>query len=964
MGMPMTIKNRLRGTGIVLISFTLVIIACFLVSMHEMKGAVDKRKISDEISRGAAQLTILARAYAADPEELFKRQWLERYDSLARLLSQTSYDSSERDVIERLKETQASTKRIFEKLVASYEGEGTTPAPLRQLRLESKERLVTQLIAKNQEMEYNGYLLDRKNTEEIDAIQTKAFFLILGLIILLLVVLFFASSRLYKAIVYPLHSLEAATGQIAAGRLDFQAPETEDEVGRLARAFNRMGHSLGDSYANLSMEVAERRKAEEGLKELNETLEQRVAKRTAQLGESEQRYATTLASIGDAVIATDVGGRITFMNAVAEELTGWALDEASRKPVMEVFNIINEHSRSAVENPVAKVLREGMVVGLANHTILVKKDGIEIPIDDSGAPIRDREGKTTGVVLVFRDITKRKQSEEELRRAQEELRGERDRIREYMNIAGVLLVVLDREGRVTLMNRKGNRLLGYEEGELLGKDWFTTCLPERTRDELAHVFKKLINGDLEKVESYENPVLTKQGEEKIIAWHNTVLRDEADNITGSLSSGEDITERRRAEEALRKAHNELEMRVKERTTELQQAYDRLKEETEERERVEAQLRQAQKMEALGTLSGGIAHDFNNILAAIIGFTELLADHVPKESREAHHLKRVMESSLRGRDLVRQMLAFSRKAEQEKKPLNLSSIVKETVNLIRATTPTTISIKVNTVSESYLILGDPTQIQQVLINLCTNAAYAMREKGGSLDIGLNDFSVSALDGNPDGIRPGLYVKLTVRDTGTGMSPDIMDKIFDPFFTTKKVGEGTGLGLSVVHGIVKHSNGYITAESELGRGSTFTVYFPKITGELETDEVSDDELPTGSERILFIDDEEALVEMGEDILAELGYEVTSRMSSTEALALFRLDPSGFDLVITDQTMPELTGVELAKEILTLRPDMPIIMVTGFSYVVDADKARTAGIKAFAMKPLMKREIARTIRKALGE
>jgi CheY-like chemotaxis protein len=311
-----------------------------------------------------------------------------------------------------------------------------------------------------------------------------------------------------------------------------------------------------------------------------------------------------------------------------------------------------------------------------------------------------------------------------------------------------------------------------------------------------------------------------------------------------------------------------------------------------------------------------------------------------------------------------MLAFSRKAEQEKKPLNLSSIVKETVNLIRATTPTTISIKVNTVSESYLILGDPTQIQQVLINLCTNAAYAMREKGGSLDIGLNDFSVSALDGNPDGIRPGLYVKLTVRDTGTGMSPDIMDKIFDPFFTTKKVGEGTGLGLSVVHGIVKHSNGYITAESELGRGSTFTVYFPKITGELETDEVSDDELPTGSERILFIDDEEALVEMGEDILAELGYEVTSRMSSTEALALFRLDPSGFDLVITDQTMPELTGVELAKEILTLRPDMPIIMVTGFSYVVDADKARTAGIKAFAMKPLMKREIARTIRKALGE
>ena len=345
--------------------------------------------------------------------------------------------------------------------------------------------------------------------------------------------------------------------------------------------------------------------------------------------------------------------------------------------------------------------------------------------------------------------------------------------------------------------------------------------------------------------------------------------------------------------------------------------------------LELQLRQAQKMEALGTLTGGVAHDFNNILAAIIGFTELVADHVPKESREAHHLKRVMESSLRGRDLVRQMLTFSRKAEQEKKPLSLSSIVKETVKLIRATTPTTISIKVNALSESGLILADPTQIQQVIMNLCTNAAHAMREKGGTLDIQLSNHSVSPSNGNPDGIKPGLYTRLTVRDTGTGMSPDIMDKIFDPFFTTKKLGEGTGLGLSVVHGIVKQSNGHITVESEPGRGSIFTVYFPQIPGELEPDAVSDDALPTGSERILFVDDEEALVEMGEDILAELGYEVTSRMSGKEALALFTLDPSRFDLVITDQTMPEMTGVELAKEILALRADMPIIMCTGFSY-----------------------------------
>ena len=225
-----------------------------------------------------------------------------------------------------------------------------------------------------------------------------------------------------------------------------------------------------------------------------------------------------------------------------------------------------------------------------------------------------------------------------------------------------------------------------------------------------------------------------------------------------------------------------------------------------------------------------------------------------------------------------------------------------------------------------------------MNLCTNASYAMREKGGTLDIELSDYSVSPSNGDPHRIKPGLYARLTVRDTGTGMSPDIVNKIFDPFFTTKQLGEGTGLGLSVVHGIVKHSNGYITVESEPDKGSTFTVYFPMIAGELETDAVSDDELPTGSERILFVDDEEALVEMGEDILAELGYEVTSRMNGREALALFRLDPSRFDLVITDQTMPEMTGIELAKEVLAIRADMPIIMCTGFSHVVDADKAKT--------------------------
>ena len=385
----------------------------------------------------------------------------------------------------------------------------------------------------------------------------------------------------------------------------------------------------------------------------------------------------------------------------------------------------------------------------------------------------------------------------------------------------------------------------------------------------------------------------------------------------------------------------------------------------ERTRLEARLRQSQKMEALGTMAGGIAHDFNNILAAIIGFTELVASHMAKESRDQHHLRRVMEAGIRGRELVRQMLTFSRNAEQEKRPLYLDSITKESVKFLRASMPSTIRMTVNVACEPCLILADPVQIQQVLINLCTNASYAMRETGGSLGIELSDVSVSPSDANPYAIEPGLYVKLLVRDTGTGIPAHIKDRIFDPFFTTKGVGEGTGLGLSVVMGIVKQSGGYITVESEPGKGSAFAVYFPRVAGEPVAHTAGGEEaLPTGSERILFVDDEEALVEMGEDILAELGYEVTSRTNGREALALFRLDPSRFDLVISDQTMPELTGIDLAKEIMVIRPDMRVILCTGFSYLVDADTAKAAGIRAFLMKPLTKREIAKTIRQVLDE
>jgi two-component system cell cycle sensor histidine kinase/response regulator CckA len=378
----------------------------------------------------------------------------------------------------------------------------------------------------------------------------------------------------------------------------------------------------------------------------------------------------------------------------------------------------------------------------------------------------------------------------------------------------------------------------------------------------------------------------------------------------------------------------------------------------------AHLRQAYKMEAIGTLAGGIAHDFNNVLAAIIGFSEMARDNIPEGLPARRHMERVFAAGIRGRDLVKQILTFSRQGEQEKQPLKLAPVVKEALGLLRASLPSTVDIRTNLRSNLGFVLADPIQMQQIVMNLCTNAAHAMRQTGGSVSIDLTPFSFSSAKDAPDPtMKSGTYARLSVIDTGEGMSPEILEHIFDPFFTTKAAGEGTGLGLSVVHGIVTSHGGTITVSSEPRKGSTFTVYLPGFIEEQSGDSRDGESpVPRGRERILFVDDEADLAAMGDEMLTGLGYQVTYKTGAREALALFGLDPSRFDLVITDQTMPEMTGQDLVREVLALRADTPVIMLTGFSHLVDADKAKAAGIRAFAMKPLTRREIAQTIRKVL--
>ena len=409
----------------------------------------------------------------------------------------------------------------------------------------------------------------------------------------------------------------------------------------------------------------------------------------------------------------------------------------------------------------------------------------------------------------------------------------------------------------------------------------------------------------------------------------------------------------------------MEKRIIERTGELQEAYNRLIEGTKERDRLEEQLRHAQKMDAIGTLAGGIAHDFNNIIAGIIGFAEMVLEDVPGDSPVHRRLEFILKGAYRGRDLVKQILTFSRRGEQEKRPVSMSLVIAEVIPLIRAIIPSTIQIRRNILTESDIISADQTQIHQVVLNLCSNAAYAMRDQGGVLEIVLKDEIVTSEDyGAHPELKPGPYTRLTVSDTGCGMEPEILDRIFDPFFTTKASGEGTGLGLSVVHGIIRSHGGAISVYSKPGQGSSFHVIIPKIVSDVALERKEITRTPRGEGQILVVDDEDLLTEMSRQRLERLGYGVVGKTDSIEALEVFRAEPDRFDLVITDYTMPNMTGFDLSKEILHIRPDVPIIMCSGLHEPVPREKIKEIGIRDFFEKPIGNDDFARLIQDVLDK
>jgi len=544
-----------------------------------------------------------------------------------------------------------------------------------------------------------------------------------------------------------------------------------------------------------------------------------------------------------------------------------------------------------------------------------KKDGMVIDIILSSSPL-DLYDLAKGVTFTSLDITERKQAERSLRESEE-------RFRVLSENAPDIIYTMNLLGAITYVNPSWKRILGHDEEEIWGR-YFIDFAREEDRRTYRRLFKS-IRDEKKTINNHIGIMLTKDGKERVFNMNSAFSRDSEGRILGIVGSMKDVTELRD---------------------------------------IEKKLSQAEKMEAIGTLAGGIAHDFNNILGAILGYTQLGID-APDEERRKQYLNQVLKSGERAKNLTGQILAFSRQDKKDRSPIEVGGIVKEAMKLLRSLLPTTIEIRQEIETKPIIVLSNPVQIHQVLMNLCTNAAHAMRDKGGVLQVCLDHIQLPVREhSRMVDLQPGSYVRLIVRDTGHGIDPGIIDRIFDPFFTTKKVDEGTGLGLSVAYGIVKSHGGTINVQSEPGKGSTFSVYFPHIEVEIEQKSEKPQPISKGSERILFVDDEPFLAEIGKEGLGSLGYEVTVRTSSIEALNAFRTQPRKFDLVITDMTMPNMTGVQLADEILKVRSDIPIILCTGYSEMIDEKKSKKFGIRAFLMKPLSPEEIARTIRKVLDK
>jgi PAS domain S-box-containing protein len=623
--------------------------------------------------------------------------------------------------------------------------------------------------------------------------------------------------------------------------------------------------------------------------------------------EEKTKSDAIIAGIGDAISIQATNYKILYQNQVHKDIIG---------------DHVGDYCYQAYENrdsvcegcPVTMCFQDGNIHKAERSTIIDKG---EIHVEVTASPLKTSSGEIISGIEVVRDVTERKTLEERLR-------IQRNQAQQYLDVAGVILLVLDKYQNITLINKKGYEILGYQEGELIGKNWFDLCIPDKMRKDVKDVFDRFMAGELELTEYYENSVTTKNGDERIIAWHYSILRDEQNNITGVLSSGEDITEKKK---------------------------------------LEAQLLHAQKMEAVGQLAGGVAHDFNNILTAIVGYGNITQKQLDKDNPLRANLDKILSAAEKATHLTQSLLAFSRKKIIETKLVGLNNIVKGIEQILLRIIGEDIELRTQLTAGHLAIYAERGQLEQVLMNLATNARDAMPD-GGRLLIETKQVEIdSKFEKTHEYCKPGRYAHLIVSDTGEGIDEGTRERIFEPFFTTKEVGKGTGLGLSMTYGIVKQHNGYINVSSKLGEGTTFQIYLPLIQAEVE--ETISEELPTpegGTETILFAEDDENIREFMKEALTAHGYNIIDSYDGEDAINKFIENEENIQLLISDVIMPKKNGKEVYDEIRKIRPDMKALFLSGYA----EDKIQKKGVLEeglhFVYKPISLNDLLLKVREVL--
>ena len=686
-------------------------------------------------------------------------------------------------------------------------------------------------------------------------------------------------------------------GEPVPDHFKFSAIRKDGSEIRLLLSSSLITYNESPAGFMLVMDVTEQTEAENALKE------------------SEERYGQLSDLLPQVVFETDEAGNLTFSNNAAFEILGYTQNDFD-KGLNALDMLVPEDRDRAAENML--MIMGGENIGGTEYTALTKT-GRTYPVATYSSPII-KAGKSVGLRGVMVDLT-------EIKRAQAALRKTSEKYRDLFINAPLGIFQSSPSGSPLMVNPAFASMLGFKRtGDVIRRvETFADLYLEPSRGE------KLMRLLVERDELAAHEVCLKRTDGKPV-WLSLFVKchrkesGEVDYIDGFTL---DITEWKSAEMA--------------------------------KERLETRLQQSQKLEAIGTLAGGIAHDFNNILGVIVGNTELAACDIPEDNPARESLEEVKQACARAKELVRQILSFSRRSDSRLEPVNIAPVIKESLTLLRASIPTSIDIRSHVPERVDTILGDPVHINQIMINLCTNAADAMARKGGVFEVSLENVILDErAAARFHDIRPGAYVHLTVRDTGHGIRPGVLDRIYDPYFTTKEVGKGTGLGLAVVHGIVTGHGGGIRVSSEPGRGTVFEVVFPVAERESQPEPSRNSNIPGGNEHVLLVDDETSLLRIAKKLIERMGYHVAARANPEDALAYFKANPDRIDLVITDMTMPGMSGKKLAEEMMRVRPDIPIILCTGYSEKMNDTAA--AGIKAFLMKPLRFRDLAVVIRDVL--